>query len=311
MTHANPILNPSSKQLDHLTSLKNLSTSDIHEILDRGDYYVTQNSSRQKKCSLLSGKTIINVFLENSTRTRLSFEIAAQRLGADVVTMGVDGSSLQKGESLVDTLHTLNAMQPDALILRHSENIAPKLAEKHCFCPILNAGNGTDEHPTQALLDALTIRQVYGRLDGLTIAICGDIKHSRVAHSNQILLEKMGANIHFIGPEELLPHDQKNTFTSMAEGLKNADIVMVLRLQKERMRQTLSMSEETYFNQYGLTHEKLSAAKENAFIMHPGPMNRGIEIASDVAGDPKRSLILRQVENGVAIRMSCLDLLLS
>lgn len=297
------------KTARHLLSIDDLPAEEITALLDKGFFYAKQNRSLQKKSNLLYGKTIINLFLENSTRTRVSFEIAGQRLGADVVNLSGDGSSLKKGESIIDTIQTLNAMQPDALIIRHGDNESAKIAAKYCHCPVLNAGSGTTEHPTQALLDAMTLFEHFGHLSGLKIAICGDIKHSRVASSNISLLTKMGADVRLIGPAELMPDDITDYYTDMEEGLSGVDAVMMLRIQKERMKNALDISMDDYFNQYGLTAEKLKHAKSHAVVLHPGPMNRGVEIDADLADDPERSLILKQVENGVAIRMACLDLL--
>jgi aspartate carbamoyltransferase catalytic subunit len=277
-----------------LISIENLDAADITAILDLAEYYVVQNRRKSQTNALLKGLVMVNLFLENSTRTRLSFEMAAKRLGAEVINMTVEGSSIKKGESFDDTLKT--------------EGSAKRAAEL-IDCPVLNAGDGTNEHPTQALLDALTLRRRFGRLDGLRVAICGDILHSRVAHSNRWLLGKMGVDVSFTGPTELLPREWENTSTDMIKGIKDADAVMVLRIQKERLEKSLSISEADYFSQYGLTQEKLAHAKQNAVVMHPGPMNRGVEIDAAIADDPTRSLITTQVEMGVAVRMACLDLL--
>ncbi|HEX2753325.1 MAG TPA: aspartate carbamoyltransferase catalytic subunit, partial [Alphaproteobacteria bacterium] len=243
-----------------------------------------------------------------STRTRLSFDMAAKRLGADVINMTTDGSSILKGESFTDTLKTINAMRPDIVVIRAKPEGSAVEAAELLDCPVINAGDGTREHPTQALLDALTLRRHFGSLEGLHIAIVGDILHSRVAHSNLHLLKKMGATVACVGPQELMPLGVDG-MQDMAEGLKNADAVMVLRIQKERLTQTLSFTEEDYFKTYGLTLEKLLLAKPGAVILHPGPMNRGVEIDAALADDPARSLITTQVEMGVAVRMACLDLL--
>lgn len=284
-------------------------------MLDRADGYVALSRRPEKKLELLQGRTVLNLFFENSTRTRASFELAAKRLGADVINMGVDGSSIKKGETLIDTAMTLNAMQADALIVRHQESGAADLLAQKVEGAVVNAGDGTHEHPTQALLDALTIRRRCGRLENLVVTICGDILHSRVARSNIHLLTTMGARVRLVAPPTLLPgalaewgvelhHD-------MRTGLKDADIVMMLRLQLERMQGAFVPSPREYFRFFGLDREKLALAKPDALIMHPGPMNRGIEIASEVADDIHRSAILDQVEMGVAVRMACLDLLLS
>ncbi len=287
-----------------LTGIDALARQDISSIFDLAESYIGAKTSAQ-----LKGLALINLFLENSTRTRISFEMAAKRLGADVINMSAEGSSIKKGESFIDTLKTLNAMRPDIFVIRHSEEGSAAKAAEIMDCPVINAGDGIREHPTQALLDALTLRRHFGRLDGLNVTICGDILHSRVAHSNGILLKKMGANVRWVGPQELLPAGLDNATTSLTEGLRGADAVMALRIQKERLQKLLSFTEEDYFKNYGLTAEKLKSAKENAVVLHPGPINRGIEIDAALADDPKRSLINTQVEMGVAVRMACLDLL--
>lgn len=289
--------------------IESLSAEEISSVLDLSEYYVVQNRRMSQSNTLLKGLVVLNLFLENSTRTRLSFEMAAKRLGAEVINMGVEGSSLKKGESFIDTLKTLNAMRPDAFVLRHSEEGSAHKAAEIMECPVLNAGDGTREHPTQAMLDALTLRRHFGRLEGLTIAICGDILHSRVAHSNGFLLQKMGATIRWVGPKELLPQGLSGATSSLEEGIDNADAVMVLRIQKERLEKSLSMTDAEYFAAYGLTEKRLAGAKKNAVVLHPGPMNRGVEIDAGLADDPTRSLITTQVEMGVAVRMACLDLL--
>jgi aspartate carbamoyltransferase catalytic subunit len=255
----------------------------------------------------------MNLFFEDSTRTRTSFELAGKRLGADVLSMSVGASSVKKGETLLDTAMTLNAMRPDFLIVRHGQSGAPHLLAQKVNCSVVNAGDGTHEHPTQALLDALSIRRRKGRLEGLTVAICGDILHSRVARSNIHLLGIMGAHVRVVGPPTLIPSmiDRMGVdiFHDMDRGLKDADIVMMLRLQSERMSGAFVPSVREYFRFYGLTADRLAAAHPDALIMHPGPMNRGVEIDSEVADDIGRSLILDQVEFGVAVRMACLRLL--
>lgn len=292
----------------NLLSIESLSADDICAILDLADYYVVQNRRRSQTNALLKGYVLVNAFLENSTRTRLSFDMAAKRLGADVINMAAEGSSLKKGESFIDTLKTINAMRPDVFVLRHGAEGAAQTAAEHVECPVINAGDGTREHPTQALLDALTLRRHFGRLEGLHVAICGDILHSRVARSNMLLLKKMGASVSCTGPAELMPLSAGGT-DDMKIGLSGADAVMVLRIQKERLAQKLSFTEEQYFTTFGLTAERLAFAKENAVVMHPGPMNRGVEIDAAIADDAKRSLITTQVEMGVAVRMACIDLL--
>jgi aspartate carbamoyltransferase catalytic subunit len=261
----------------------------------------------------MRGRTIINLFFENSTRTRTSFELAGKRLGADVINMQVSGSSVRKGETLIDTAMTLNAMHPDILVVRHPESGAVQLLAKKVECAVINAGDGSHEHPTQALLDALTIRRRKGRLGGLNVAICGDILHSRVARSNIHLLNAMGARIRVVAPRTLLPAEIERLgveiFHDMRRGLEDVDIVMMLRLQTERMHGSFVPSIREYYHFYGLDYDKLAAARPDAFIMHPGPMNRGVEIDSEVADDIDRSLIQQQVEMGVAVRMACLELL--
>lgn len=292
-----------------ILGIDTLSVADINAVLDLAEFYVVQNRRKSQTNALLKGMVMVNLFLENSTRTRLSFEMAAKRLGADVINMSAEGSSLKKGESFTDTLKAINAMLPDILVIRHVEEGSALKAADVLDCPVINGGDGTREHPTQALLDALTLRRRFGSLDGLNVAICGDILHSRVAHSNAHLLGKMGANVRFIGPAELLPTLTPNCTSDMAEGLKDADAVMVLRIQKERLLKDLSFTEDQYFKSFGLTPEKLAFAKSDAVVLHPGPMNRGVEIDAAIADDAQRSLITLQVEMGVAVRMACLDLL--
>ncbi len=262
---------------------------------------------------MLRGRTIINCFFENSTRTRTSFEVAGKRLGGDVINMAVAVSSMVKGETLIDTAMTLNAMHPDVLVVRHPESGAVQLLSEKVDCAVINAGDGSHEHPTQALLDALTIRRRKGRLDGLLVAICGDILHSRVARSNIALLNIMGARVRVVAPRTLLPAAIERlgveVFHDMAAGLAGVDIVMMLRLQSERMHGSFVPSTREYFHFFGLDYEKLRAAKPDALIMHPGPMNRGVEIGSEIADDIDRSLIRHQVEMGVAVRMACLEIL--
>ncbi|MCT8989421.1 aspartate carbamoyltransferase catalytic subunit [Chelativorans sp. SCAU2101] len=297
----------------HLLGIKGLSPADIELLLDRADAAVAISRQSEKKRNTLRGRTQINLFYEASTRTQSSFELAGKRLGADVMNMSVASSSAKKGETLLDTAITLNAMRPDILVIRHSAAGAAALLAQKVTCSVVNAGDGAHEHPTQALLDALTIRREKGRIGGLVIAICGDILHSRVARSNIILLNALGARVRVIAPSTLLPSGIERmgaeSFTSMAEGLKGADVVMMLRLQRERMAGSFVPSTREYFRFFGLDAEKLKAAKEDALVMHPGPMNRGIEIASDVADGP-RSVIQEQVEMGVAVRMAVMEALL-
>ena len=297
----------------HLLGIEGLSPDVISLLLDRAESYVEQNRQADKKKSLSHGRTIINLFFEDSTRTRTSFELAGKRLGGDVINMSVANSSVKKGETLTDTAMTLNAMHPDVLVVRHSAAGAVKLLSEKVNCAVINAGDGRHEHPTQALLDALTIRRRRGRIAGLEVAICGDIAHSRVARSNIHLLNAMGARVRLIAPKTLIPSAIErmgvDVYHSMNEGLKDCDIVMMLRLQTERMQGGYFPSVREYFHFFGLDYEKLSHAKDDALIMHPGPMNRGVEIASEVADDIGRSVIREQVEMGVAVRMACLDLL--
>jgi len=297
----------------HLLGIEGLKEAEITQILDLADEYVEQNRRTNKKKDVLEGLTQINLFFENSTRTRMSFELAGKRLGADVINMSTSTSSIKKGETLIDTASTLNAMRPDLLVVRHGSSGAVKLLSRKVDCAVLNAGDGKHEHPTQALLDALTIRRRKGRLARLTVAICGDVLHSRVARSNIHLLNIMGARVRLIGPPTLLPSGAEKlgaeVFYDMEEGLKDCDIVMMLRLQTERMHGGYFPSVSEYFSLYGLDYEKLEAAKDDALIMHPGPMNRGVEIDAAVADDLTRSAIQEQVEMGVAVRMACLDLL--
>jgi len=297
----------------HLLGIEGLSPEDINHVLDLADGYVELNRQAEKKRSLLRGRTIINCFFENSTRTRTSFEVAGKRLGGDVINMSVAASSMHKGETLIDTAMTLNAMHPDVLIVRHPESGAVQLLSEKLDCAVINAGDGSHEHPTQALLDALTIRRRKGRLGGLTVAICGDVLHSRVARSNIALLNTMGARVRVVAPRTLLPAEIERlgveVFHDMTEGLADVDIVMMLRLQSERMHGAFVPSTREYFHFFGLDYDKLRAAKPDALIMHPGPMNRGVEIGSEVADDIDRSLIRQQVEMGVAVRMACLEIL--
>ena len=297
----------------HLLGIEELSPDEITAYLDLADTYVEQNRREDKKSTVLRGRTIINLFFETSTRTRTSFELAGKRLGGDVINMSVATSAVKKGETLVDTAMTLTAMHPDVLVVRHPESGSVKLLSEKVNCAVINAGDGSHEHPTQALLDALTIRRRLGRLNNLTVAICGDILHSRVARSNIYLLQAMGTRVRVVAPPTLLPAEIErfgvDVFTDMAAGLRDCDIVMMLRLQTERMNGSYVPSTREYFRYYGLDREKLSAAHPDALVMHPGPMNRGIEIDSELADDIDRSLIREQVEMGVAIRMACLDLL--
>jgi aspartate carbamoyltransferase catalytic subunit len=297
----------------HLLGIEGLSPEEINHFLDLADGYVELNRQVEKKRTSLRGRTIINCFFESSTRTRTSFEVAGKRLGGDVINMAVAASSMHKGETLIDTAMTLNAMHPDVLIVRHPESGAVQLLSEKLDCAVINAGDGSHEHPTQALLDALTIRRRKGRLGGLSVAICGDVLHSRVARSNIALLNTMGARVRVVAPRTLLPAEVERlgveVFHNMVDGLADVDIVMMLRLQSERMHGAFIPSSREYFHFFGLDYDKLRAAKPDALIMHPGPMNRGVEIGSEIADDIDRSLIRHQVEMGVAVRMACLEIL--
>ncbi|AZO54604.1 MAG: aspartate carbamoyltransferase catalytic subunit [Mesorhizobium sp.] len=297
----------------HLLGISDLSPADIELLLDRADRAVAISRQSEKKTSTLRGRTQINLFYEASTRTQSSFELAGKRLGADVMNMSVASSSVKKGETLIDTAMTLNAMRPDILIIRHQSAGAAALLAQKVGCSVVNAGDGAHEHPTQALLDALTIRRAKGPLSKLIVAICGDILHSRVARSNIMLLNALGAQVRVVAPSTLLPSgiDRMGVIVcrSMAEGLKDADVVMMLRLQRERMEGAFVPSVREYFRYFGLDAEKLKAAKDDALVMHPGPMNRGVEIASEIADGPQ-SVIQEQVEMGVAVRMAVMEALL-
>ena len=298
----------------HLLGLAGLHPWEISFLLDEAENWAEMaRANAVKHADTLRGLTVINAFFENSTRTLLSFEIAGKRLGADVVNMHVAQSSVKKGETLIDTAVTLNAMRADAIVIRHQSSGAVALIADKVDCPVLNAGDGWHEHPTQGLLDALTIRRRKGRIDGLIIAICGDILHSRVARSNMIGLATMGAEVRVCGPATLVPHEVEllgaQRFTRIEEALEGADVVMMLRLQNERMDGAFIPSPREFSAQYGLDRKRLALAKPDALVMHPGPMNRGVEIESAIADDPDRSAITEQVEMGVAVRMACLDVL--
>jgi aspartate carbamoyltransferase catalytic subunit len=296
---------------DHLLSVDQLSDADIALILDEAENWAEFNRLPKRHDERLRGLTQVNLFFENSTRTLLSFEIAGRRLGAQVSTMPVAQSSVRKGETLLDTARTIDAMGVDMLVIRHGDGGAAEMVAAAVRCAVVNGGDGANQHPTQALLDALTIRRRKGRLDGLTIAICGDIRHSRVANSNRRLLPRLGAKVRLVGPPRLLPDDAEGlpTFTSLDEGIKGADVVMMLRIQRERMEAALASGLGDFYAGFGLTRERLARAAPDAIVMHPGPMNRGVEIDGEIADDPSRSAILDQVEIGVAVRMACLDLL--
>ena len=296
----------------HLLGIQDLSISDVNFILSEAKQFIKLNKSKNKKLDILKGKTQINLFFEPSTRTQSSFELAGKRLGADVMSMNIVNSAIKKGETLIDTAMTLNAMHPDLIVIRHQDSGACNLLSQKVNCSVINAGDGRREHPTQALLDALTIIEKKEKIQGLKIAICGDILHSRVARSNIYLLTMLGAEVNIISPTNLMPEDIEkfgiNKFSDMKKGLKDCDIVMMLRLQNERMTSSFLSSNREYYEYYGLTPAKLSYAKDDALIMHPGPMNRGIEIDTNLADDINRSVIKEQVELGVAVRMACLKI---
>ena len=301
-------------QLEHLLGIEPLQPQQIKKILDLADYYADQNRINAQNNNALAGCTQVNMFFEHSTRTQASFEIAGKRLGADVMNMSMEASSIKKGETLIDTALTLNAMRPDLLVVRHPHSGAVDLLAQKMNCAVLNAGDGSHEHPTQALLDALTIRRSKGRLQRLNIAICGDVAHSRVARSNIILLGKMENRLRLVGPSTLMPSNINEfgveVFYDMKQGLRDVDVVMMLRLQRERMDGGFIPSEREYYHRYGLDAKKLSYAKPDAIVMHPGPMNRGVEIDGEIADDLRHSVIQEQVEMGVAVRMAAMDILM-
>jgi aspartate carbamoyltransferase catalytic subunit len=291
-----------------LLSIDDLTDRQIATILSEAERWLAFNRQPRRNDHRLDGLTILNAFFENSTRTLLSFEIAAQRLGAQMVTMQVEMSSIKKGETLEDTARTLNAMRPDCLVVRHGTSGAPRAVADIMDCPVVNAGDGTGEHPTQALLDAATLMHRFGRIEGLKVAICGDLAHSRVARSNGKLLPRLGAEVRFAGPPSLLPQDFQGS-GSIDEAVEGADVVMMLRIQRERLDEDLNDAPGEYLARYGLTAERMARAAPEAVVMHPGPINRGVEIDGALADDPARSLITLQVEMGVAVRMACLELL--
>ena len=296
----------------HLLTCATLSAAEIAALLDLADKACELNRQVNKKRQLLTGRTLINLFFEPSTRTQSSFELAAKRLGGDVLNMNVATSSMSKGETLIDTATTLNAMRPDIIVVRHHAAGAVELLSQKVSCSVVNAGDGAHQHPTQALLDALTMRRAKGRIAGLVVAICGDVVHSRVARSNIDVLNKLGAQVRLIGPSTLLPPKAEllgvEVYTDMWKGLEGADVVMMLRMQRERMAGSFVPSTREYYHYFGLDEEKLDCAKPDALVMHPGPINRGVEIASTVA-DGGRSVIHEQVEMGVAVRMAVLEAL--
>jgi aspartate carbamoyltransferase catalytic subunit len=289
-----------------LLSIDSLTDDQVTTILDRAAHWFAENRAG-RSTEALRGRIVFNLFYENSTRTAMSFATATHRLGANAISLSVEHSSVKKGETLEDTARTLNAMRPDALVIRHRENGAPGAVASIMEAPVINAGDGTNEHPTQALLDAATIQHRFQRIEGLKVAICGDIKHSRVARSNAKLLVRLGAEVRLAGPPELLPDGSPQL--SIDEAIDGADVVMMLRIQRERLDEDLGDAPGEFLQRYGLTQERLARAAPNAAVMHPGPMNRGVEIDPLVADDPDRSLITLQVEMGVAVRMACLELL--
>jgi aspartate carbamoyltransferase catalytic subunit len=297
----------------HLHGIKDLTVEDIEKILELSKFFKSKNKEKDKKYPILKGRTVINLFFEPSTRTLISFEIAAKRLGADVINMNIEGSSLRKGESLHDTAQTLGAMNPDLVVIRHGINEASKQVAEIVGCPVINAGEGVNEHPTQALLDAYTIISNKRKLENITVAICGDLEHSRVARSNYYLLNKMKSNVRFVYPEFFKPKDlykfNVETFTDLEKGIVDVDIVMMLRIQNERITDLNLPSKESYFKKFGLTFQKLKLAKRDALVLHPGPINRNVEIEDKLADDIDKSVINEQVENGVAVRMACLSIM--
>ncbi len=289
-----------------LLSIDSLTDQQLAEILNRADRHFADNRRRTVN-EALKGRIVFNVFYENSTRTAMSFATAAHRLGAAAISLSVEHSSVKKGETLEDTAKTLNAMRPDALVIRHRENGTPAAVAAIMDAPVINAGDGTNEHPTQALLDAATLRNHFGRTEGLKVAICGDIRHSRVARSNAKLLPRLGAEVRLAGPSELVPDGMPQL--SVDDAIRGSDVVMMLRVQRERLEEELGDAPGEFLQRYGLTSERLARAAPDAVVMHPGPINRGVEIDPLVADDPQRSLITLQVEMGVAVRMACLELL--
>lgn len=297
----------------HIISIDDFSVEDIHYILQTAESLKEISTRAIKKVPTLRGKTIINLFFEPSTRTRLSFEVAAKRMSADTFNISASTSSATKGETLIDTARNLQAMQPDAIIIRHSSSGVPELLKRHIHASIINAGDGTHQHPSQALLDMMTVKEKKGRLDGLKVSIVGDITHSRVAHSNILGFTKMGADVHVCGPNTMLPPGLEamgaTRHNSVAETVANADVIMALRIQKERQHDPLIPSLREYAGVFGINRAMAALAKPDALIMHPGPINRGVEMTPDVA-DGSQSVILDQVENGVAVRMALLYLVL-
>ena len=303
----------SKLSVKNLQSINDLTVQDIENIINTARLFKNNNKEQNKSIPILSGRTIINLFFEPSTRTLISFEIAAKRLGADIINMNIEGSSLRKGETLSDTADTLNSMNPDLVIIRHSISGAINEISSRLKCPIISAGEGSIEHPTQALLDAFTIQDKGKNFKDIVVSICGDIEHSRVARSNYYLLKKMGAKIRFVAPEYFMPKNIQDFdveyFDNLEKGIDASDVVMMLRIQKERIDNTELPSVDDYYQSFGLTYEKLKKAKNNVIVMHPGPINRNIEIESSLADDLSKSVINEQVENGVSVRMACLAMM--
>ena len=303
----------SKLSIKNLQSIKDLTIQDIENIINTAKLFKNNNKEQNKSIPILSGRTIINLFFEPSTRTLISFEIAAKRLGADIINMNIEGSSLRKGETLSDTADTLNSMNPDLVIIRHSISGAINEISSRLKCPIISAGEGSIEHPTQALLDAFTIQDKGKNFKDIVVSICGDIEHSRVAKSNYYLLKKMGAKIRFVAPEYFMPKNIQDFdveyFDNLEKGIDASDVVMMLRIQKERIDNSELPSVDDYYQSFGLTYEKLKKAKNNVIVMHPGPINRNIEIESSLADDLSKSVINEQVENGVSVRMACLAMM--
>ena len=303
----------SKLSIKNLQSIKDLTVQDIENIINTAKLFKNNNKEQNKSIPILSGRTIINLFFEPSTRTLISFEIAAKRLGADIINMNIEGSSLRKGETLSDTADTLNSMNPDLVIIRHSISGAINEISSRLKCPIISAGEGSIEHPTQALLDAFTIQDKGKNFKDIVVSICGDIEHSRVARSNYYLLKKMGATIRFVAPKYFMPKNIQDFdveyFDNLEKGIDASDVVMMLRIQKERIDNTELPSVNDYYESFGLTYEKLKKAKNNVIVMHPGPINRNIEIESSLADDLSKSVINEQVENGVSVRMACLAMM--
>jgi len=302
-----------SSQRRHLLTINCLSDKDIEELFSTAEKYLVTNRKTDKKLGNLKGRTLINLFFENSTRTKTSFELAGKRLGIDTINIQTSSSALKKGETILDTVATLDAMNPDFIVVRHNESGAAKLIAEHANCSVINAGDGCHEHPTQALLDAMTIKNRLKKIEGLNIAICGDILHSRVARSNIKLLNRLGAKVRLIAPPTLLPPHVEvlnaDSYTDINEGLKDVDVVMVLRLQMERMSGCFIPSVREYYHLYGIDYKKLAIANDNVLVLHPGPINRGVEIESSLADDLEKNAILDQVEAGVAMRQAVLELL--